>query len=78
MEEYRKILERIVEDFETDFVIDGKIVDNPEKRYSLLPVWYNLAKEALLPESASNSAQKKEQGNIRGWLTDLTAGDPRV
>lgn len=36
--------DELITDFETDFVWDGAIVDEPANRYHLLPVWYRKAK----------------------------------
>jgi len=43
-------LEDFVRDFESDFVLDGKIVDNPNDRWGRLEFLYNQAKRALETE----------------------------
>jgi cell division protein FtsB len=40
-------LSRFVSDFESDFVLDGEIVDEPEKSWSVLPELYKIALEAM-------------------------------
>lgn len=45
----RGALARFVSYFETDFVLDGKIVDEPEKQWPQLVTLYNIAKTALTP-----------------------------
>tara|TARA_S200002703_G_scaffold135256_1_gene124037 strand:+ start:444 stop:983 length:540 start_codon:yes stop_codon:yes gene_type:complete len=43
----RSALQSFVDDFETDFMVDGEIVDDPDGRWGRLTALYNEAKAAL-------------------------------